>query len=120
MDACCGPSDGRQGISPDWLFEQALVRETGELVCDQVGVMLVSDEKDVVGIEQMAESLVCLLEQSLPCAEPVEELFGKFFSAYGPEPASYASAKDNTEVVGFLWHSFLFVKALPPYCKGGK
>ena len=86
-DAGCGVAAGR--------FEQNVVGgNVGELFAHEGSVAAVGYDNDVFFRYEREEAVVGHLQQCAACAEKVDELFGAFGAAIGPEAAAYASAHD--------------------------
>ncbi len=90
-DVVCRPGDAGGCVAAGGLQEDVCLRQLGELLADEGGVLGVGDHHHVLGPYDGQDAVVTHLEERAAGAEEVEKLFRFRFAAVRPEAAADAA-----------------------------
>ena len=95
LDVVGSPCDARRGVAANGFEQNLFGTDFGKLLLDERLIHLIGDEDDIVHGYNALHAVKCHLQQAASGAEEVEELFGFFGFAEGPETAPHASTHDD-------------------------
>ena len=90
---CVG--DARGCVAHERFAQHVFRRQCGEVFADQTAVALLGDDEDVVGRDELGQSVVGHLDQRPAGAEDVQELLGPSGAAHGPKPRAHTPRHDH-------------------------
>ena len=76
LDVVGCPGNARRGVASGGLQQDLAVPDIGQLLLDELAIVLVGDEHDVLDRHDALDAVKCHLEQRAASAEEINELLG--------------------------------------------
>ena len=95
LDAPAYVGYARGGIASAWLKQYVLSLYFGQLLSNDVGILLICHYPHVLGRTDALEPVVCKLQKRATDTKDVDELLRAVGCAHRPESAAYATCHNN-------------------------
>ena len=99
VNAVCNPCNARRGVSSQWLINDVLVIHFRKLLVKQVAKSLLCADVDILFWNDIAETVVCLLQHTSSRSKEINKLFRLVFPTAWPQTLAKSSCQYNAIVM---------------------